>query len=65
MRRLSKQNLEFAFKSFDKDSSGKISLEELIVIFNQNQSAVDKNVFETMIKDADQNGDGTVSFQEF
>jgi calcium-dependent protein kinase len=60
---LSKQNLELAFKSFDKDGSGKISLDEIMVIFNQ--TSFEKSVFEKMIKEADENGDGEISFQEF
>ncbi len=62
---LSKQNLELAFKTFDKDKSGKISIEEIGQIFNQTRAGVDKAVFEGMIKDADKNGDGEISFDEF
>ena len=61
---LSKQNLELSFKSFDKDGSGQISLDEIMMIFNQT-SNVDKSEFEKMIKDADSNGDGEISFDEF
>jgi calcium-dependent protein kinase len=61
---LNKQSLEFAFKSFDKDGSGKIGVEEIQQIFN-NTDVVDKLLFENMIKELDQNGDGEISFDEF
>jgi calcium-dependent protein kinase len=64
---LAKQNLEMAFKTFDKDSSGKISLDEIMQIFNMNTAGVpiEKSVFENILKEADQNGDGEISFEEF
>ena len=61
---LSKQNLEFAFNAFDKDGSGKISLDEIAQIFN-NTEVKDKQVLEGILKNADTNGDGEISLDEF
>ena len=72
---MSKQNLEAAFKMFDKvnififnliyqDGSGKISVDEIMSIFNQT-SAIEKAKFEEIINEADQNGDGEISLEEF
>ncbi len=60
---MSKHNLEAAFKTFDKDGSGKISVDEIMSIFNQTNT--DKSKFEEIIKEADQNGDGEISLDEF
>jgi calcium-dependent protein kinase len=61
---LNKQNLELAFKTFDRDGSGKISVEEIQHIFN-NTDVSDKSIFENMVKELDQNGDGEISYDEF
>jgi calcium-dependent protein kinase len=61
---LSKQNLEAAFKSFDKDGSGKITIDEIMSIFNQTK-ALDRSKFEEIMDEADQNGDGELSLEEF
>jgi calcium-dependent protein kinase len=61
---LSQKNLEMAFQAFDKDGSGKISTEEIMQIFN-NTDLKDKSVFEKILKDADDNGDGEISYEEF
>ena len=60
----SKKNLEFTFKNFDKDGSGKISLNEIKSIFN-NPNIKDDNVFEKLLLEADDNNDGEISFEEF
>ncbi len=60
----SKVNLEYAFKSFDRDGSGKINLNEIKAIFN-NSTVKDDNIFEKMIKEADDNNDGEISLEEF
>jgi calcium-dependent protein kinase len=63
---MSKENLELAFKAFDTDGSGKISVDELMDIFCKgDKSHANKQVFEKMVKDADENGDGEISFSEF
>jgi len=60
----SKNNLELAFKSFDRDGSGKINLNEIKAIFN-NSTVKDDSIFQDMIKEADDNNDGEISLEEF
>lgn len=60
----SKNNLELAFKNFDKDGSGKINLNEIKAIFN-NSTVKDDEVFQKIIKEADDNNDGEISLEEF
>jgi calcium-dependent protein kinase len=60
----SKKNLEITFKNFDKDNSGKISLNEIKSIFN-NPKIKDDNVFENLLLEADDNNDGEISLEEF
>ena len=66
---LKNENLEICFKAFDSDNSGKISLDEISAIFNNgNKDNKDKEELEAlkkMIKEADENGDGEISFKEF
>ena len=59
-----KKNLEITFKNFDKDGSGKISLNEIKSIFN-NPKIKDDNVFENLMLEADDNQDGEISLEEF
>jgi calcium-dependent protein kinase len=59
---LMQENLECAFKAFDIDNSGKISLDELMHVFKNKN---DKAAFEKMIKKVDKNDDGEISFDEF
>jgi calcium-dependent protein kinase len=60
---LSTKNLEMAFQTFDKDSSGKISTDEIMQLFNNKD--IEKSVFEKIVKEADENGDGEISYEEF
>ena len=63
---LRKENLEMCFKAFDLDNSGKISVEEIAEIFKKGKSKPeDIEAFQNIIKDADKNGDGEISFKEF
>ena len=61
---LSKDNLEIAFRAFDKDNSGKISADELKAMLDAN-SEVSEEVWKALIAEADQNGDGEIEFREF
>ena len=65
---MSNERLEIAFKTFDSDGSGKISVDEIMDIFTKgakNKEGINKEVFEKMVKGADENGDGEISFTEF
>ena len=63
---MSKDNLELTFKAFDSDGSGKISADELMTIFTKgDKNHANREIFEKMVKEADENGDGEISFQEF
>ena len=61
---LSKTNLESAFNAFDKDGSGKITADELKAMLDVN-SEVSESVWQELILQADQNGDGEIEFKEF
>ena len=53
---------------FDTDGSGKISVDEIMAIFTKgtkNEKGVHREIFEKMVKDADENGDGEISLSEF
>ena len=49
---ISKANLEFAFKTFDKDNSGTISVDEIMLIFKKAINNVDNNTYTNFVKDA-------------
>lgn len=61
---LSKQRLDIAFKMFDKDGSGTLSIEEIKELFGAT-SGISENVWRDMLKEADDNGDGNINFNEF
>ena len=64
---LRNDNLRICFNEFDKDGSGKISIDEISNIFKKGDqdNKEDMEAFKKMIKDADENGDGEISFEEF
>lgn len=53
------------FKLVDKDGSGTITKEELFEFFNLGTDAESQKFIQNMIEEADKNGDGEISFQEF
>lgn len=57
-------NLRAAFELFDKDKGGTISTQEVAEILGRN-SCKDETVWEQIIKEVDQNGDGEIDFKEF
>ena len=63
------EKLKFAFMVFDEDGNGVITKQELIKILKANHMASsDKEVMrkaETIMAQADKDGDGVVSFDEF
>jgi calcium-dependent protein kinase len=62
---LTLENLQYAFNLFDKDSSGKISLNELSHILGNDKEKKNDKIFKEMISNIDINGDGEISFEEF
>lgn len=60
---LSKENLETAFRMFDKDGSGTITSEELKETLGQENE--DQNIWKQIIEEVDQNGDGVIDLKEF
>ncbi|CAG9322054.1 unnamed protein product [Blepharisma stoltei] len=61
---LSRERLEAAFKAFDLDGNGTISADELKTILGKNQDCND-SVWQSIISEVDQNGDGVIDFGEF
>ena len=60
---LSKNRLKTTFKMFDKDGSGSIEIKELKEAFKRNN--VDNSVWESLMKEVDENADGEISYEEF
>jgi len=61
---LSNNKLQTAFKMFDKDGGGSISIDEIkqVLSFGQN---LEEEVVQQIIKQVDANGDGEISYEEF
>ena len=62
---LSEEKLAGAFSAFDKDKSGKISAKELKMMIGDEVEQTDEKVWNDMIKEADTDGDGEISYEEF
>ena len=63
---LRNENLEICFKAFDLDNSGSISLDEISAIFKKGgKDDENAEAFKNIMKEADENGDGEISFTEF
>jgi calcium-dependent protein kinase len=62
---LKEEKLWSCFKMFDKDGSGKISAAELKDVLGEDTIGHDMSYWETMIKEADLNGDGEIDYNEF
>ena len=57
--------MELTFKTFDKDGSGKISLNEIKSLFDYNKIDSHDEIFKKMIEEADENNDGEICLDEF
>ena len=55
--------LQSAFNLFDRDRSGKISIEELRTVLQASEQ--DGQILEGILKQVDQNGDGEIDLEEF
>ena len=60
---LSEENLIYAFNFFDKDNTGKISIDKIKNIFIDDK--VNEDVFRNIFNEIDSNQDGEIDFQEF
>ena len=61
---LSREHVEAAFRAFDLDGNGTISKDELRTMLGGNKHYSDE-VWEGIVKEVDQNGDGVIDFREF
>jgi serine/threonine-protein phosphatase 2B regulatory subunit len=63
------EKLKFSFAAFDEDGNGVITKQELVQILKSNHMAAkDAEVArkaETIMRQADKNGDGVITFDEF
>lgn len=64
---LKEENLRAAFKMFDKDDSGKISIEEMKQALGAeiDGQTADEEDWNTLIREVDIDGDGEIDFEEF
>ena len=60
---LSDENLLYAFNFFDKDFTGKISVDKIKATFVEN--SVKNEVFENILNEIEHNQDGEIDFLEF
>ncbi|KAL9556128.1 hypothetical protein MBANPS3_002020 [Mucor bainieri] len=58
-------DLKEAFKVFDVDGNGLIDREELRKVMSSLNESLSEEELDAMIKEADTNGDGQISFDEF
>lgn len=64
---LKEENLRTAFKMFDKDGSGKISIDEMKIALGSGVEGQtqDDNDWGELIREVDIDGDGEIDFEEF
>ena len=63
---LSQQNLQIAFKMFDQDGNGTLSMDELKSVFaSGSASGQTESVWQQIIDSADTNKDGVIDYSEF
>jgi calcium-dependent protein kinase len=60
---LSKQNLELAFKTFDRDGSGSISTEELKAVIGD--AHINDAIWQEIVREVDEDSNGEVDINEF
>ena len=60
---LTDSTLTYAFNFFDRDNTGRISVEKIMSIFVDDK--VNEEVFRSIFNEIDQNQDGEIDFAEF
>jgi calcium-dependent protein kinase len=61
---LQEEKLRAAFSVYDKDNSGTISIDEIKSVLGMGKNISDE-VWDQIVKEVDENGDGEISFEEF
>jgi len=61
---LDEKQLKISFQFFDKDGSGTVTTDELRDALGIGKN-IDEKVWEDVIKEVDENGDGEIDFDEF
>lgn len=63
---LKKERLVEAFKHFDQDGNGKISVKDIKKVFGSGGKKYgNENIWKQIIKEVDEDGDGYITFPEF
>ena len=65
MQQRRKQNALAEFQIFDKDGSGTVSAQELKGVLKKFDVDISDETLDGMIKEADQDGDGSINYAEF
>jgi calcium-dependent protein kinase len=63
---MKKERLVEAFKHFDKDGNGKISVKDIKKVFGAGGKKYgNENIWKQIISEVDEDGDGYITFPEF
>eukprot|EP00461_Guttulinopsis_vulgaris_P004197 UN04198 len=65
VQRSKEDELRDVFSFFDKDGSGAISAEEIFAVMQRLGEKVDLEECQLMVKSVDDDGNGSIDFQEF
>lgn len=63
-KKMSFEDLELAFKMFDADGNGSITLDEIRAVLDDGE-IYDEELWKELLKEADKDGDGVVDMKEF
>lgn len=62
---VNRENLSSTFRTFDRDCSGMISVDELKGVFESADNKKDADLWVDIMREVDKNGDNMISFEEF